>query len=136
MTPTRPPVWPSRPSATTTVIGIVGPAFSGESEAADPIFNEAGLLTITASATQPDAGRARLEDLPPVLGNDASQGPAAANYIKDVLKAKKVVRRRRRLRVRQGPGRHRQEDLGDAVVGNDTIQTEQTDFSADRHQDP
>ena len=36
-----------------TIVGIVGPAFSGESKAADPLFNEAGLVAITPSATNP-----------------------------------------------------------------------------------
>ena len=51
------------------------------------------------------------------------------------LKATKVVRHRRRVRVRQGPGRHRQATTSARpVVGTDTIQQKQTDFSADRHQ--
>ena len=33
------------------IIGIVGPPFSGESQAADPIFDQAGIPTITPSAT-------------------------------------------------------------------------------------
>ena len=45
-----------------------------------------------------------------VLGNDAAQGPAAATYITDTLKAKKVFVDRRRVRLRQGPRRHRQDD--------------------------
>jgi branched-chain amino acid transport system substrate-binding protein len=35
------------------LVGIVGPAFSGESKAADPIFEKAGLNIISASATNP-----------------------------------------------------------------------------------
>ena len=34
------------------IIGIVGPPFSGESEAADPIFEAAGIPMITPSATR------------------------------------------------------------------------------------
>ena len=44
---------------------MVGPAFSGESEAADPIFEQAGLPTITPSATRPSLSDQGLEDLPP-----------------------------------------------------------------------
>ena len=36
------------------LVGIVGPAFSGESKAAYPLFNEAGLVAITPSATNPN----------------------------------------------------------------------------------
>ena len=35
------------------MIAVVGPAFSGESKAADPIFEQAGIVNITASATNP-----------------------------------------------------------------------------------
>src|SRR5512142_1083548 len=35
------------------ILGIVGPAFSGESLAADPVFDEAGIPQITPSATNP-----------------------------------------------------------------------------------
>ena len=73
-----------------TVIGIVGPAFSGESKAADPAFNEAGLTTITPSATNPALAKNGWKTFFRALGNDASQGPAAAKYIKDDLKATKV----------------------------------------------
>jgi len=73
-----------------TVVGIVGPAFSGESKAADPLFDEAGLPIITPSATNPKLAENGWKTFHRILGNDATQGPAAAKYIKDVLKADKV----------------------------------------------
>ena len=76
--PTRP-----RPLARSVVddkavVGVVGPAFSGESKDADPIFNEAGLPIITPSATErrrcrTTAGRSSTG----MLANDAVQGPAS-----------------------------------------------------------
>ncbi len=92
------------------VIGIVGPAFSGESKAADPLFNEAGLVTISASATNPALADNGWKTFFRVLGNDATQGPAAAKYIQTVLQRQEGRRRRRRFRVRQGPGRPGQAD--------------------------
>src|SRR5215218_5243530 len=73
-----------------SIVGVVGPAFSGESKAADPIFNEAVLPIITPSATN-----ATLQDngwtiFHRLLANDATQGPGDAKYIKDTLKATKV----------------------------------------------
>ena len=52
------------------ILGIVGPAFSGESDAANPIFNEAGIPLITPSATSPVLATgvrpaAPVEGLPP-----------------------------------------------------------------------
>jgi len=53
------------------IIGVVGPAFSGESIAANPIIDEAGIPLITPSATNPvlatggKAGWHAVEGLPP-----------------------------------------------------------------------
>ena len=114
------------------VVGIVGPAFSGESKAADPIFNEAGLPIITPSATNADAVDERLEDLPPHAGQRrACRAPASAKYITDTLKAKKVVRHRRRLptTARAWPTSSRPPSAP-LVIGSDTIDPKATDYSA------
>ena len=36
-----------------TVLGVVGPGFSGETEATGPAFSQAGLVTVSPSATDP-----------------------------------------------------------------------------------
>jgi branched-chain amino acid transport system substrate-binding protein len=100
------------------LIGVVGPAFSGESAAAGPIFAEAGLPTVTPSATNP------------TLGNDATQGPAAATYIRDTIGAKSVFVIDDASEYGAGLANIVEQDLGDTVVGTDTIQAGQTDFSA------
>ena len=110
------------------VIGIVGPAFSGESKAADPLFNEAGLVTISASATNPALSTNGWKTFFRVLGNDASQGPAAAKYIQNVLQAKKVVVVDDASEYGKGLADIVKSDLGSAVVATDTIQQKQTDF--------
>ena len=58
-----------------TIVGIVGPAFSGESKAADPLFNEAGLVDDHPVGHQPGAGRQRLEDLLPRARQRRHAGP-------------------------------------------------------------
>jgi branched-chain amino acid transport system substrate-binding protein len=73
------------------LLGIVGPAFSGESKTADPIFDEAGLPNITPSATGTALSQNGWKTFHRVVGNDNSQGPAAAKYIIDEMKAKKVA---------------------------------------------
>src|SRR6478672_9088291 len=110
------------------VIGIVGPAFSGESKAADPLFNEAGLVTISASATNPALSTNGWKTFFRVLGNDASQGPAAAKYIQDVLQAKKVVVVDDASEYGKGLADIVKSTLGSTVVATDTIQQKQTDF--------
>ncbi|GAB3810607.1 branched-chain amino acid ABC transporter substrate-binding protein [Micromonospora zhanjiangensis] len=72
------------------IIGVVGPAFSGETEAATPIFEEAKLPIISPSATRTSLGSKGWKVFHRGLGNDDSQGPAAAAYIKNTLKAQKV----------------------------------------------
>jgi branched-chain amino acid transport system substrate-binding protein len=113
-----------------TVIGIVGPAFSGESETAGPIFAEGGLPTITASATNPSLSTNGWDTFQRILGNDDSQGPAAAAYISDVLKSEKVFVVDDASAYGKGLADIVNEALADKVVGDDTIQTGQTDFSA------
>ncbi len=113
------------------VIGVVGPAFSGESETAGPIFAEGGLATITASATNPALSENGWDTFHRVVGSDASQGPAAAAYIRDVLSSDAVYVVDDATAYGAGLGEIVVEDLGkDAVAGTDTVQAGQTDFSA------
>ncbi len=113
-----------------SVIGIVGPAFSGESNTAGPIFAEGGLPTITASATNPALAENDWDTFHRILGNDATQGPAAASYISDVLSSQTVFVVDDASEYGAGLADIVKESLGDAVAGEDTIQTGQTDFSA------
>ena len=113
-----------------SVLGLVGSAFSGESKVADPLFNEAGLVHITPSATNPTLSEQGWKTFYRVLGNDNTQGPAAAAYIKDVLKAQKAFVVDDASEYGKGLGDIVRESLGATVVGNDTIQQKQTDFSA------
>ena len=105
--PTQAPALATEVAGDESIIGVVGPAFSGESAAAGPIFAEAGLPTITPSATNPTLAENGWDTFHRALGNDATQGPAAAAYIKDTLEGQEHLRHRRRLRVRRRPGRHR-----------------------------
>ena len=76
---------------TDKTVAVVGPAFSGESKAADPIFEQAGIVNITASATNPALADNGWKYFHRAVGNDNSQGPAAAEYIVKKLKAKTVA---------------------------------------------
>lgn len=112
------------------VVGIVGPAFSGESKAADPAFAEAGLVHITPSATNPALAENGWKTFFRALGNDATQGPAASKYIKDTVKAKKTFVIDDASEYGKGLADIVRKDLGSVVVGSDTIQQKQTDFGA------
>lgn len=74
-----------------SVVAIVGPAFSGESKQADPIFNAGGLPTITASATNPALATNGWKVFHRAVANDDAQGPAIARFVQTTLKAKKVA---------------------------------------------
>lgn len=113
------------------LVGIVGPAFSGESKAAGPIFAQAGLNTITASATNPGLSENGWKTFHRVLGNDATQGPAAAKYIKDILKADKVFVSDDTSEYGKGLADIVKKDLGSAVVATDQTAADgkQDDFS-------
>ncbi len=128
--PTQAPALAKKAIDDKKVVGIVGPAFSGESKAADPLFNEAGLVTITPSATNPALADNGWKTFFRALGNDATQGPAAAKYIKDTVKAQKVFVIDDASEYGKGLADIVRKDLGDLVTGNDTVQVKQTDFSA------
>ena len=114
------------------ILGVVGPAFSGESESANPLFAEAGLVHITASATRPSLSQQGWKTFFRVVGNDLSQGPAAAWYIKNVLKAEKVFVIDDQGAYGAGLADEVKKVLGAAVVGSDKVQGggKQNDFSA------
>jgi branched-chain amino acid transport system substrate-binding protein len=72
------------------IIGVVGLPFSGESKATGAILQQAGLVHITPSATNPGLTQNGWTTFFRALGNDNVQGPAAAKFITGKLKAKKV----------------------------------------------
>jgi branched-chain amino acid transport system substrate-binding protein len=71
-------------------IGLVGPAFSGETNATGPVFNQAGLVAATASATNVTLSEKGWRTFFRGLANDGVQGPSVANYIKNTLGYDKV----------------------------------------------
>jgi branched-chain amino acid transport system substrate-binding protein len=113
------------------ILGIVGPAYSGESEAANPLFSEAGLVHITASATRPSLAQQNWKTFFRVVGNDLSQGPAAGAYIKNVMKAERVFVIDDQSAYGAGLADEVKKVLGSAVVDSDKVQGDgkQTEFS-------
>src|SRR5262245_16172118 len=89
--PTQAPGLAQKAVEDKNIVAIVGPAFSGESAQANPLFNEAGLPIVTASATNPDLAKQGQKIFHRALANDAAQGPAVAKYITDQLSGKKVA---------------------------------------------
>ena len=73
-----------------SVMGVVGPAFSGASKAADPLYNQAGLAMVTPSATDPTLQSHGWNNFFRDVADDNSQGPADAQYVAKALNAKAV----------------------------------------------
>ncbi|KUI12012.1 branched chain amino acid ABC transporter substrate-binding protein [Mycobacterium sp. GA-1285] len=73
-----------------STVGLIGPAFSGETMATGDVFNQAGLVAATASATNVTLSDKGWRTFLRGLGNDGVQGPSVANYLKNTLGHKKV----------------------------------------------
>ncbi|MGH9058017.1 MAG: branched-chain amino acid ABC transporter substrate-binding protein, partial [Acidimicrobiales bacterium] len=73
------------------VVAVVGPAFSGESKAADPFFQQAGIPTVSASATNVALAQQGDKFFHRVVAADDAQGPGDANYLVKTLGAKTVA---------------------------------------------
>jgi len=72
----------------TSVIAVVGPAFSGATKAAEPTFSAANLATVTPSATNPALATQGWGNFFRVVADDNAQGPADAEYMANTLHEK------------------------------------------------
>src|SRR3954470_303911 len=71
-------------------VGLIGPAFSGETKATGTVFDQAGLVATTASATNVTLSENGWKTFFRGLANDGVQGPSVANYLKNTKGFKKV----------------------------------------------
>ncbi|MFD4194971.1 branched-chain amino acid ABC transporter substrate-binding protein [Amycolatopsis thermoflava] len=112
------------------IIGVVGLPFSGESKAAGNLFNQAGLVTISPSATNPALADNGWKTFFRGMGNDSVQGPAAAKFLTDTLKANKVCVIEDDSEYGIGLSNAVKQALGSKASCTDKVKTGQTDFSA------
>jgi branched-chain amino acid transport system substrate-binding protein len=75
---------------TDKIVGLVGPAFSGESRQVGPILEEGMIPSVTASATNPGLAENGWKYWHRIVGNDLSQGSAVAEYMTRALGTKKA----------------------------------------------
>ncbi len=113
-----------------SIVGLVGPGFSGESLATGKTFEAAGLPVISPSATNVTITQQGWSVWHRVIGNDSAQGAAAATYITDTAGASKVFVIDDGSDYGKGLASYVKKGLGSKVVKTDTVQTGQTDFSA------
>jgi branched-chain amino acid transport system substrate-binding protein len=72
------------------VVAVVGPMFSGATKASEPYYSDAGLLSVSPSATNPALTALGFKTFYRVIAPDTVQGKAAADYVSTALKAEKV----------------------------------------------
>jgi branched-chain amino acid transport system substrate-binding protein len=72
------------------VVAVVGPMFSGATKASEPQYTQAGLLSVSPSATNPALTALGFRTFYRVISSDVVQGGAAADYVAKVVQAKKV----------------------------------------------
>ena len=113
-----------------SLLGVVGPSFSGETAATAPAYTEAGIPTVSQSATRPDLSEQGWTSFHRVVANDAAQGPAAAQLLTDILGFTTVYVVDDSSDYGVGLGDQVRDTLGAVAVGSDKVQVGDTDFSA------
>lgn len=73
------------------VVAVIGPAFSGESSVADPIFEQAHIPNVSTSATATALAQHGWKYFHRVVADDSAQGPADADYLVKTLGIDKVA---------------------------------------------
>jgi branched-chain amino acid transport system substrate-binding protein len=79
--PTVAPTAAQKILGVSNLIAVVGPAFSGATKASEPLYSQAGVATVSPSATEPDLATSGWNNFFRVVADDNSQGPADAEYL-------------------------------------------------------
>jgi branched-chain amino acid transport system substrate-binding protein len=114
----------------TSIIGLVGPGFSGESLATGKTFDAAGLPVVSPSATNVTITEQGWTTWHRIIGNDNAQAASDAKYLTDTAGAKKVFVVDDGQDYSKGLADAVKKSLGSVVNGTDVVQAGQTDFSA------
>lgn len=114
------------------IVGLIGPAFSGETKATGGVFSQAGLVSVTASATNPALTDNGWKTFFRGLANDDVQGPAVANYLTGTAGKKKVCVIKDDTEYGAGFAKAVIKTLGDASVKSceGDVKKGERDFSA------
>ncbi len=72
------------------IVGLIGPAFSGESQQVGPALEEGKIPSVSPSATNSALTKNGWKYYHRIVGNDDAQGAAVGQFITNSLKAKKV----------------------------------------------
>lgn len=114
-----------------SIVALIGPAFSGETKATGGVFNQAGLVSVTASATNPTLTDNGWKTFFRGLANDDVQGPAVAKYLTGTMGKKKVCVIKDDTEYGAGLARAVTASLGSANADcNGDVKKGERDFSA------
>lgn len=113
-----------------SILGIMGPGFSGETKAAAPLYEQAGLAMVTGSATNATLQTNGWKVFHRILANDDKQGPAIGNYIVNSIKPKAVGIIDDASDYGKGLADSVKATVGSLVTVSDTIDPKAADFSA------
>lgn len=112
-----------------SIVALLGPGFSGETKATMPKFEEAGMPTISPSATNAQLQNNGWKTFHRILANDDKQAPAAASLIKS-KGAKKVGVIDDASEYGKGLADSVRKELGALKVADDQIDPKASDYSA------
>ncbi|WP_242887237.1 branched-chain amino acid ABC transporter substrate-binding protein [Actinomadura litoris] len=113
------------------IVGLIGPAFSGESQAANPILNEAKVPSVTPSATQITLAEKGWKYWHRVVADDAVQSAGAGEFL-----ANAGVKKLFTVSDNQDYGKGLADAVGKAVqakgatVQSDAVNDKGTDYSS------
>ena len=115
-----------------STIGVIGPGNSGEVKATGPIFEQAGIVAATPSATNGDLSHNNWRTFIRGLANDDVQGPSVARYLTNTLGARKVCVVDDSTDYGLGLAKAVAGGLGPAAAGGCTVEVKRgdKDFSA------
>jgi len=111
-------------------VAVIGPGFSGESEASGDTYNEAQIPFVTPSATNPGLAEKGWDFWYRACGNDAAQGDLAGQYMDTVIAEEQVFVAHDKSTYGQGLAEVVRDTLGDNAVEFEGIESGQEDYSA------
>jgi branched-chain amino acid transport system substrate-binding protein len=120
----------AKKAITDKVVGIIGPAFSGESKTAVPILEEAGIPNVSPSATAVTLAENGWKTWHRVLANDGVQGPGVAKFISTTVGAKKVAVIDDQSEYGKGLADVVRKELGATVTVSDSINPDESNYSS------
>jgi ABC-type branched-subunit amino acid transport system substrate-binding protein len=112
------------------ILGVIGPVYRSEVLAATPVLEQAGVPLVSPAASDEELSRKGWKVFHRVLGTDADQAVAGAQYLKTIAKASKTYIVYDDTEFGTTASAEVRRRLGDLVVGEVAISRTATDYSA------